>query len=416
MGCLTALLHCAASKTDYVPKEIDPNTPGREVDRDASIGADAGGVGEPDAAPAKPTSCKKLGPEIAVTQGAGVETFTMYWDVDHYVFVYGDKGSGNSDVTVLFADENGKVTSGPTRIDATDTPSRLPTLARTATDYVVVWEEGSTPRTLRARRINLAGQPTGNVAEVATSNALETRPVLAWGRKKLVATWMDTTADVPTAFFAELDGTLAHGAPTRLGDGVSPVDFPWTAGDDTNLAVIWSDRRTESKNLRFATLSDSLAAENDHELRNTAGDAVLGRLIRTGFGYLAAWEDTRSGDTNEIRMALTDPLGNRIADGLVEEPGTGDANWPNMAWNGSATAITYYQFRNGAPQIFVTFVDSMGLRVANKGDLQVSATPSGRSARYPDIQWNGSTFGVAWIDSRDSGTQIYFAKIDCLTQ
>jgi hypothetical protein len=111
-------------------------------------------------------------------------------------------------------------------------------------------------------------------------------------------------------------------------------------------------------------------------------------------------------------MALTDPNGKDTGGGLVEQPDTGDANWPHMAWSGEYGAVVYYQWRDSTPQIFMTFVDGSGKRVFGP-DLQVSATPNGKWARFPDVDWDGKEFGVAWIDSRDGTTQLYFQRVAC---
>lgn len=90
---------------------------------------------------------------------------------------------------------------------------------------------------------------------------------------------------------------------------------------------------------------------------------------------------------------------------------TGNANWSHQAWTGSSAGIVYYQFRSGRPQIFLTFIDPTGARIGGAADSQVSDTPA--QARFPDVQWNGSTFGVLWIDTRDGSPQLYFNNASC---
>ena len=69
-------------------------------------------------------------------------------------------------------------------------------------------------------------------------------------------------------------------------------------------------------------------------------------------------------------MALVDPSGSHaLGGGLVEQANTGDADWPNISWDGSAAAIVYYQFRGGRPQIYMTFVDGTGARVSGLSRL-----------------------------------------------
>jgi hypothetical protein len=120
----------------------------------------------------------------------------------------------------------------------------------------------------------------------------------------------------------------------------------------------------------------------------------------------------RSGD-NEIQMALVDPQGHKIGGGLVEEPDSGDANWPNMAWTGTSAGIVYYQFRTGRPQIFMSFVDATGARVGGLHDVQVSDGTSGWS-KYPDVAWTGRQFGVMYVDTRDGTPDLWLQSVACV--
>jgi hypothetical protein len=241
------------------------------------------------------------------------------------------------------------------------------------------------------------------------------RPVLAPspGGQTAVA-WMDVVTAVPAVYVAVVDDNLTLDSTIgtlRLGMPTASASFPWLAGDGSTLGAIWSDQRTGVLDIHFVALDAMLTPSHESVLRDATGDAQLGRLIQITSGYLAAWEDTRSNNTNEIYSAITDANGARQVEQLVEEPNTGDANWPNMAWNGTAAGIVYYQFRGGAPQIFISFVDATGARVGGGSDLRVSMSTG--SARFPDVKWTGSEFGVAWVDSRDTVRQIYFAQVTC---
>jgi hypothetical protein len=92
---------------------------------------------------------------------------------------------------------------------------------------------------------------------------------------------------------------------------------------------------------------------------------------------------------------------------------TGAANWPHLAWAGSSAGIAYYQFRSGGPQIFMTFIDALGARVGGAADAQISNTPPGAEAKYPDVQWTGSGFGILWVDTRDGHPELYFNQALC---
>jgi hypothetical protein len=186
------------------------------------------------------------------------------------------------------------------------------------------------------------------------------------------------------------------------------------AGGSDTLGIVWSDKASGPYDVKFASLDAQLGGTPaSTSLRGTAqGDCLLPRLIRTTFGYVAAWEDTNTGDDNQISMALLDPRGARIGGGLVEEPNSGDANWPNIAWTGTAAGIVYYQWRANRPQIFISFVDGKGKRIAGLHDLQVSAGDAGWS-KFPDVVWTGREFGVVYVDTRDGASGLWLQRVAC---
>jgi hypothetical protein len=233
--------------------------------------------------------------------------------------------------------------------------------------------------------------------------------------------WMATWDGAYGIEVAGLDlGSLAVTGPARI----APADqsaWPWLASDDQSLRILFSELPSVSDGasrvygMRFAALDGSLLTATQVQTLPTVGpyNAQLGRMIRTGFGAMAAWEDEASdnGD-NQIEMALIDANGARIAGGVVEEPHSGDANWPNLAWDGARAGIVYYQWRDGAPQIFMTLVDATGARAAGPHDMQVSSGAAG-GARYPDVVWTGSEFGVVYIDRRDGAPELWLQRVAC---
>lgn len=397
---------------------IDPT---RDAPLDEPGPATDPGTGQPDpvgkgAVPggtiSTPPVCAVVGADLRLTNAGAVQAFALRWDTDRYVLAYSDEATGAGDIYVGAWKADGTPAEPARLVEGTALPSREPSLTKTASGFVVAWEEASSPRSIRLSQIDSAGRPTGVIATAGYSVADEARPVVTEAPGGIAVTWMSVTDGIESAHVGLLDGDLALTGPAvRLGPATTRAVFPWIVGDAVSLAAVWSDGRDGVLDLRFARLDPQMDVMAEAPLRAASNDARLGRVIKTSFGYLAAWEDDRSGD-NEIYMALTDSLGAKLVEGLVEEPMTGDANWPNMAWNGSEAGIVYYQWRGGTPQIYMSFVDAMGKRVGDGADVQVSRNPMGW-ARYPDVQWTGSEFGVAWIDTRDGAPQVYFNRVRC---
>jgi hypothetical protein len=288
-----------------------------------------------------------------------------------------------------------------------------------------VWQESDPAMpNIRTHALDPSGRPIGQPHVIAYGRSNEMRPVLASSPLGVAISWMDQAPNSispgdnvgdSTTYVGLLDDNLALRAdipPTRVTPS-SPSGFPWLAGNSNGLSLLWCDNVDGVIDPYFAPVDQQLALDHSTDVRGASVTqaAQLGRMTITDFGFLTAWEDLRTG-SEEIYMSLLDPSGNRYAGGLVEEPDTGNANWPHMAWTGSSAAVVYYQFRAGKPQIFLTFIDQNGQRINGAADAQVSFTSA--SAKYPDVIWNGSGFAVMWIDTRDGQPELYFNRALCM--
>jgi hypothetical protein len=360
-----------------------------------------------------PSACARLGDERKMPFGARAESFSIVWDSDHYVVAYSDPSTGSGDIYVAKLAADGSLTGSPAVVDATPAVSDLPNLLKTASGYLVAWQEGTAGKAVVARALGPDATPVGAPVAIASTQSNQSRPVLSRAPNGGVAVaWMDSFQGKGGVQVASLDGSLKMTGPQRV--AAADVDgWPWIAGDDRALAMVWSDKAGGPYDVHFATLDPAnLATSAPSSLRGQAThDALLPRMVRTSFGFLAAWEDMRGAD-NQIFMGLVDPAGKVLGGGLVEEPNSGDANWPNIAWTGDEAGIVYYQWRNNRPQIFMSLVDQTGARVRGLKDVQVSNGASGWS-KYPDVAWTGREFGVMYVDDRDGSPALWFQRVSC---
>jgi hypothetical protein len=364
------------------------------------------------------SACARVGTETKIGFGAGAQSFAFAWDTDHYVVVYPDSATGDIFAGTLASD--GAAMGAPVDVQATPAKSDLPSLLKTANGYVVAWEEGSAGNAVYAHGLDPGAQPWGEGVTVAATQLPQPRPVLSRApRGEIAVAWMDQFADGGQGVeIATLDPTSLQVTASHRLALTDSAGWPWVAGDDQVLAMVWRDQGTESNgtasyDIPFAPIDpQSLQPTGQTSLRGRATTAAaLPRMVRTTAGFLAAWEDMRGSD-NQIFMSIVDGSGNALGGGLVEEPNSGDANWPNMAWTGQAGAVVYYQWRDSRPQIFVSFVDGTGTRVGGLHDLQVSNGASGTS-KYPDVVWTGSEFGVMYVDTRDGTAALWFQRVSC---
>jgi hypothetical protein len=367
-----------------------------------------------------PSLCDRAQIDKRVSFG-GVDTFAFAWANDHYEVVYSDITT--KDIFSVHLGKDGSMLDAPVAVEITEAPSLLPALLPTPSGFAVVWQEEDAQPHVRAHALDLSGRPIGSSHIIAYGRSAQMRPVLAASPLGVAVSWMDqvpaSTTDIDmvgdsTTYVGLLNDSLQlrNDVPPQRVNPKSRSAYPWLVGSDSKLALLWSDNRSGVIDPYFGPIGADLSLESSTDVRGAAVEnaAQLGRMHLTDVGYIAAWEDLRTG-SEEIYMSLLDLDGNRYAGGIVEEPGTGNANWPHIAWTGSSAAIVYYQFRSGRPQIFLTFIDQNGMRIQGAADAQVSN--SGEWARYPDVLWNGSEFAVMWIDARDGVPELYFNRALC---
>jgi hypothetical protein len=373
-------------------------------------------IGSEGAAGLIPSLCKTVGGEKKLAFGGGTTSFAFAWDRDHYVVVYGDPSTGGGDVFVAKMSADGQLLGSPVDIEPTPAASDLPALLHTPDGWLVAWEEGSAGKSVFVHALDANAAPTGSGSSVAATDSIQARPVLANAPGGHIAVaWMDADGDAGGAQVALVDPHSLETTQQQRIDPSAADGWPWVAGDDHALGLAWCDGDGTNYDVQFESLDPSqLTPSHRVSLRGKARNGgVLPRMISTGHGFLAAWEDKRNPDYNQIVAASVGYDGTRSPGGLVEEPNTGDANWPAIAWAGNLAAIVYYQWRDSRPQIFLTLVDASGARISGSGDLRVSNGGKG-SSRYPWVVWTGgSDLGVMYVDTRDGSPALWFQRVSC---
>lgn len=362
-----------------------------------------------------PSLCRLSGGEQKLAFGAGSQSFAFAWDHDHYVVVYSDPSTGGGDVFVAKMSSEGKLLGSPVDVDPTPASSDLPALLRTSGGWLVAWQEGSAGKSVFAQALDGNAEPTGSGVSIAATDSEESRPVLASAPGgRIAVAWMDASGASGGAQVALVDPhSLAVTEQQRI-DSSAADGWPWLAGDDHDLGLAWCDGDGTNYDVQFESLDPAqLTPSHRLSLRGTAHNGgLLPRMISTGHGFLAAWEDMRDSGYNQIFASGVSDGGRRSPGGLVEEPNTGDANWPSLAWANNAAAVVYYQWRESRPQIYLTLVDATGARIADSADLRISSGNSGWS-KYPAVVWTGSDLGVMYVDTRDGAPALWFQRVSC---
>jgi hypothetical protein len=360
-----------------------------------------------------PSPCQLVGSEARITEAAGASsTPAIVWTGAGYLVAWSDDRSGSGDIYVASLSPDGVKVAPEIAVVSTPAADRSASLAPSAGGYLVGWsEQGSPGFVIMTRPLAADGSPTGDAATVASSSATEARPLLEAGLGGVAATWIDAAGGVPTAMVGRLSATGQMSRPPeplKLGAGAQTT-FPASAGSATQLGVAYSDGRDGHLNLRMALLDASLAPTVDLLLRDAPNDAQNPSILWDGTRFAVAWEDLRGAD-EQVYLARVGTDGAAEAALAVPEPDTGGADWPKLATDGNSTVVTFYQFRDGPPQIYLSVLGADGTKQG--GDLQVSRGTSGK-ARFAAIARGATEYGVVWEDTRFGDSEIMFARVSC---
>src|SRR4029079_13132028 len=81
----------------------------------------------------------------------------------------------------------------------------------------------------------------------------------------------------------------------------------------------------------------------------------------------------------------------------------------SLAYDGLDYAVVWQDNRFGNYEIFAARVStSTGAKIGS----DVRVTSDAAVSQDPTIVWDGASFGVAWYDTRTTGGDIYFCRLD----
>lgn len=382
---------------------------------DPGAGGSGGGPpigGGPDGGPdGGSAACSIVGGEIRLTQtGTPSRMPTTIWDGSGFLVVWADERKGNGDIYAAKVDGEGKKASEWVLIEGAE-DSRAPSIARLGTGYLLAWFD-KTPIGADVKTIVLGadGKTTGMASLLAATSSDNPRPIATSAFGGVALAWSDKKGATPSASVAWLNSSGQLTIPAvSLGTVTAGVEFPAPAASEDKLAVFYSDARDGHLNLRATIFNDQLVQQQDVLVRDAKDNALNSRAVWDGQEFVAAWEDLRSSESEQVDMSRLTGDGKATTPVPVPET-SAEANWPSLAATRQGVAIAYYQFRSGPPQIFVSYMNKQGELL--RPDLQVSQT-SGK-ARFPSIAYDGkSLLGVAWEDTRAGHQEVYFARVEC---
>lgn len=267
-----------------------------------------------------------------------------------------------------------------------------------------------------AQRLNSAGVPQWTADGVA----LCTQPgnqitisMVSDDAGGAVLVWQDARTGTLDIYAQRVDGS---GTPLWAADGVAVCEAGADQNDPiiirsaNNFVVAWFDYRLAGIADIFAqALNPSGAVQwlaDGVQVCAAAGNQFHPRLATDGIGgAIVAWEDARSG-TNDIYARLVDKFGvvQWTSGGVIVCDAAAEQYEAQIVGDGAAGAIiAWYDWRNGAPDIYMQRVDYAGVSLWTANGVPICTAPFTQDAPSLAQDFSGGAV-VVWADRRNGTT------------
>jgi hypothetical protein len=287
-----------------------------------------------------------------------------------------------------------------------------PAIAFTGDGYSVIWSDsrhGTGNREIYLQRVVAAGALAGGNLRLTSASGYSGYPGIAWSGTELAIAWEDSRLvshdEVYFARFDKAGGAISQQVP--LSNAFGRAYDPWPVWNGSVFAIAWEDGSSSSgSDIYFSTVDPGALNPGTPVRRtNVAGSSVLPVAAWTGSAYGLAWEDTRSGQS-EVYFARSGATGAALGidpPAISSTSDSGQAFYPSLAWNGSTFGIAYEDSRTGTFLIYVTFLLADGTRVGP--DVPIS---SGGTATEATIVWAGDHWAISYMQAR----QIFIVELN----
>jgi uncharacterized repeat protein (TIGR01451 family) len=224
-----------------------------------------------------------------------------------------------------------------------------------------------------------------------------------WG-----VTWWQYLADQWGVFFARLDddGDFLSG-PIRLNQGARA--YPWPDGRGHGLAwdgagwgVVWADRIGDVPTIAYTRVSAAGAVELEpRALGDSSSNVVYPTLAFDGAHYGVVWVD-RSYSPTRLYFRRFTPNGTAAAPSVQVAVGAShDGNPADLVWNGSEYGLAWIDGRDGDRAVYFQRLDAAGAALSSPARLSDPRVPDTFNvfAGYPVLRWLGDRWVVATTGS-----------------
>ena len=229
--------------------------------------------------------------------------------------------------------------------------------------------------------------------------------------------WMDESPGTKEIYYnrSTNDGVDWVGE-VRLSWDSNVSNHPSVAVSGSYVHVVWCDDRNGDDEIYYIRSTND-GVDWGSETRLAYGDRLAQHpcIGASGSNVYAFWQDDRPSGNSPFLIYYKKTTNNGVNWGsdtrLPDQPGTADAEHPNIAVNGSEIFLTWRDKRYySTPEIFYCH---SGDGAANWDD-EVRLTNQADSSMYPSIAVGISMFStiihVLWTDERDGGRRVYYKR------
>jgi hypothetical protein len=334
--------------------------------------------------------------------------------------------NGVDDDCDTLVDEDLWRVTGTNRITNGATPSKRPSAAYLSAgsvrQYAVAWQEEdpSTPnrgRILLTRLLRTGARavPADTTVSTGTSGPFTdfSEPSVAsvdsgWG--VAYAGWAGTNVEI---LFTPVGATGTAGAEVRITDDTAQSREPMLVGARTEFAVVWSDAPTSNIETYFIRLgATGIPRSSQIRLAETPTCVSMRpQAAFTGSEYGVAWQEWCGSDGGDVSFSRVDAAGAEIAGAertVVLTP-AGASTYPRIAWNGTHYGLAWLDDRDGTGTDHPYFqrIEGTGVPAGSPRRL-IPVTAWSGAAPYmpPTILWSETRreFLVAWSDQEFAAT------------
>jgi hypothetical protein len=187
--------------------------------------------------------------------------------------------------------------------------------------------------------------------------------------------------------------------------------LPALAFDGSNYLVVWHDSRSGGAFVWGTRVSQAGTVLDPGGIAISTA-ARLDGPIAVAFGgtnFLVAWQDFRSGVTDDIYGTQVSTAGVVLdPSGIAISTAANDQREPAIGFDGTNFLVTWDDSRAGLADIYAARVSTSG-SVLDPAGLAISTAAN--EQLEPAVAFDGTNYLVAWGDARSGAYRVYAARV-----